>query len=108
MSRTYRRTSNCDHELPWVTQRLIRIPGHYYNRYVWEPLDPESAEYAQALARYHSDAHRSFREPGPRWFRNLFTERPQRRKAKLQCKKYLTNPEYEIILNAKDKLTYWT
>jgi hypothetical protein len=108
MSRTYRRTSNCEHDLQWVTKKLIRITGKYYTRFAWIPLDPESDEYIKALAVYHSDAYRNFKEPGPSWFRNLFTERPQRRRAKLQCKKYLTNPEYEVILNAKDKLTYWT
>lgn len=60
------------------------------------------------LAKYHSDSYSSFREPGPSWFRNLYTERPQRREAKRQLNLYLLNTEFEVILNNKDPLSYWT
>lgn len=106
MSRTYRRSSGDRDDLKWNLKRLFRIPGTYH--WYWESIEPGTKEYNQIVAKYHSDSHRSFKEPGPAWFRNLTTERPQRREAKRQLHKFMHNPDYEVILNGKDPLDYWT
>lgn len=103
MSRTYRRKS-------------IPIPKYVTTEYVYDwdngryrDLDKNSKEYKKSLAIYLSDAgSHSCKEPGPSWFRNLYTERPQRREAKRQLQKYLLDEEFVVILNAKNKLEYWT
>lgn len=71
-------------------------------------IDPKSKEGKKRFAVFHSDQTWRFKEPGPCWYRNLMTERPQRREAKRQLDLYLRDPETVVILNAKDKLDYWT
>lgn len=105
MSRTYRRKS-----LPvprWIVRDYDWI---WYEAYgTWSYYEVGSKEYNKALAMHYSDVgtHR-FREPGPSWFRNLYTERPQRREAKRQLRKFMVDEEFEVMLNSKDKLEYWT
>lgn len=104
MSRTYRRRQTRAPRR--VTSELVRIPGTLQWEYV--PLEPSSVEYKKSLAEYHSDAFSNHREPGPAWFRNIFTERPQRREAKRQIRKYMMDEEFEIQLLDKNPLMYWT
>ena len=105
MSRTYRRKSGDQSALDWQLKELIRVrPMHWE----WVKIDPESNRGIKIKAKYYSDNHRDFKEPGPSWFRNFFVERPQRREAKRQLQKYLLNSEIEVILNSKDPLVYWT
>lgn len=106
MSRTYRRKSGDPSSKHWVTSEFRLIPGSRY--WEWVPLDPNTIEYKRALSHYHSDSYRGFKEPGPSWFRNLHTERPQRRVARQQLALYMKDPSYEVILNAKDPLEYYT
>ncbi len=104
MSRTYRRRQT---RAPrWVTSELVRIPGTLHWEYV--PLEPNSVECKKSLAEYHSDRFYMNKEPGPAWFRNIFTERPQRREAKRQIRKYMMDEEFEIQLLDKNPLMYWT
>ena len=105
MSRTYRRKNQ---PIPrWVTHESRRIGESFYWEYF--PIDRDSREYAKRIAKYRSDAGTtSFREPGPAWFRNIFTERPQRREAKRQIRKYMMDEEFEIQLLDKNPLMYWT
>lgn len=107
MSRTYRQLKGDPYLKKWVVEcKLIR---NLTSRNAWIKLDKTSKEYKKALAKFHSDAGvMSFKEPGPHWFRNLFTERPQRRKAKRELKKFMLDNEYEVILRAKEPLSYWT
>lgn len=106
MSHTIRRRSGDPYYKKVLTEPFERISGTWQ----WKraPLDPSSKEYKIAIARYHSDGHKNFKEPGPHWYRNIFTERPQRREAKRQLKLYIQNPDYEVVLNTKDPLVYWT
>jgi hypothetical protein len=70
---------------------------------------PTKSELSKAKAVYYSDSGTNdFKEPGPSWFRNLYHERPLRRKNKLELKKFMLNPEYEPMVCAKGKLPYWT
>lgn len=105
MARTYRRKNQ---PIPrWVTHELRRLGDSFYWEYF--PIDRDSREYANRVAKFRSDAGTtSFREPGPAWFRNLFTERPQRREAKRQIRKYMMDEEFEIQLLDKNPLMYWT
>lgn len=107
MSRTYRRKSGDPSYKRWHTSSSVRIDPDGWC-WMWVPMDPASNEYKRAVARYHSDRTNNFKEPGPSWFRKLYTERPQRREAKRQLKKYMSDPDFEVILNAKDPLEYWT
>ena len=106
MSRTFRRKSGDNQDKKYVLSKHVRVPGSYF--WYREPMKPNSAEYIKTNARYHSDNYRNFKEPGPSWFRNLTAERPQRREAKRQLYKYMHDPEFEVILNGKDPLDYWT
>lgn len=104
MSRTYRRKEVKNHH------RLIKWELRDYSHY---PLSvqhhPKSEEGKRLLAIYHSDTGtHDFREPGPSWFRNLFTERPQRREAKNEIRRYFLNEDHEVMLAPKNPLEYWT
>ena len=105
MSRTYRRKN-----LPiprWVTREYIRIENSY--RFMFVQIEPQTDKYAKLIAKYRSDAGtNNCKEPGPSWFRNLYTERPQRREAKRQLQKFKQDPTFEVMLNKKDPLEYWT
>ena len=106
MSRTYRRKKISD--LPWwVKYRLVRAEyGYYYN---WLPLPLDSEEYKKALRKFRSESGTTnFKEPGPHWFRNLFTDRPARRATKRELQKFMLDEEYEPMILPKNPLKYWT
>ena len=103
MSRTIRR-KNAYYEYYWVL-RDWDFSGEYLKCI---PIEAKSNVGKQRLAKFHSDANKAFQEPGPSWFRNLTTERPQRRDAKRQLHRYLQGEDIEVILNPQDKLDYWT
>jgi len=106
MSRTKRRTGNHSDTFCYTRKWVLRDDE---SDAIHPPsIDPKSKEGKKRLAVFHSDKYIRFKEPGPAWFRNLFTERPQRREAKRQLDLYLRDPETVVILNAKDKLDYWT
>lgn len=61
------------------------------------------------LAKYLSDAGtHNFKEPGPHWFRNLYSDRPLRRKGAREIQKFMQNNEYEPMIDEMPKLPYWT
>lgn len=106
MSRTYRRRRGDQTDLEWQTRVCCQIPGTYY--WHWEKMDPESKEYKQAVKKYHSDygsAHYNGRAPG--WWITLTSQRPHRRDAVRQIKKWLLDPNYEVIIDSKEPLPYW-
>ena len=109
MSRTYRRKNGSGsgwRDKEWYCSEYI-VTSPCGARRV--PLEHYTFEYKAASARYHSDSGTySFKEPGPSWFRNLFTERPLRRYNKKELRKFMSNPEYEPMCSAKGKLEYWT
>lgn len=108
MSRTYRRKKGHD-QSEWETSYWVYENSGWLPRTLYRlPHPKDSKEYKKGKARYHSDALRQFKEPGPAWFRNLFVERPQRREAKRQLRKFMLDQDYEVILNGKDPLVYWT
>jgi hypothetical protein len=112
MSRTYRRKENSKRHYSYyflehesITVRTEN--GTWYH--FWVKRDKLSKEYIKDKAKFHADCGTfKHKEPGPSWFRNVYTERPQRREAKRQLHKYLLDQEFEVILNPKDKLEYWT
>lgn len=72
------------------------------------PLDYNTKEYQKESARYHSDAKtKGSNYNGPKWFRNQVVERPQRRQAKAELKKFMLNPDHEVCLTPKNHLPYW-
>lgn len=106
MSRTYRFKSNGRHRFLWNLEWHLR---DHDSDAIHPPLiDPKSKEGKKRIARYHADHYNRFKEPGPHWFRNLTTERPQRRNAKAQLHRIVQGDEFEVIVNAKDPLDYWT
>jgi hypothetical protein len=101
MSKTFRRKQTRD-DLRWVLREYVhRAPDR--------SIHPHSKEGKKLLARYHADMGTNlWREPGPSWFRNITVQRPLRREGSRQLKKYLLNPETEVILDAKPPLVYWS
>lgn len=108
MSRTYRRKKNGGLKYHWaydVYWELARFEGKLY----YLPADKNSKEYKKRLAKVHSDAGTlRYLEPGPSWFRNLETERPQRRDGKRELQKFMNDPDYEPMFLPKDPLDYWS
>lgn len=111
MSRTYRRKSTkrinwwCSIE-HYVTE-LRRVEGRWrFERFYFEK---DSKEYKKGVARYHSDAATTnCKEPGPSFFRNLTAQRPHRRESKRELQKFLSDPDYEVMILSMPKLEYWT
>lgn len=110
MSRTYRQLKGDPYWKRWALDyELIRVSDYKFFCWIIRRVDKNTKEYKKALAKFHSDAGVvTFKEPGPSWFRNLYSERPQRRKAKRELKKFMLDNEYEVILNNKEPLQYWT
>lgn len=72
------------------------------------PLAYNTAEYRRESARYHSDARtKSMNYNGPKWFRKQVVERPQRRQAKEELRKFLLDSEHEVCLTPKNHIPYW-
>ena len=108
MSRTYRRTKNKvdKSDKKYFCSESVKLNGF---QWIWVPYSEHSLEYKKGSARYHSDSgSHNCKEPGPKWFRNLYAERPHRRKSKLQLKQFIQDPDYEVIVRTKPKLPYWT
>lgn len=126
MSKTYRSRrfrQNWGGDFEWLLRGTITEPdqvklediyriqlwcwGRNLSYHVW--YNTTSPEGKKRLAYYRSDnGTEKHKEPGPKWFRNRTVERPQRRHAKNELRKFMLCDEYEVILNAKDHLKYWT
>jgi hypothetical protein len=105
MSRTYRRRDGVEDY--WITHELIRT-NYGYSR-AWVKRDQNTKEFKKDWAKYRSDAGtHNFKEPGPHWFRNLFTDRPGRRFDKRELQKFMADPDYEPMILSKYPLEYWT
>ncbi len=111
MFRTYRRKNStkngmCSH-LEYFISEWVHKEGFQYRERIEFPKN--SKEYQKGKAKFHSDgATTSFKEPGPSWFRNIFSDRPLRQKAKRELHKFIKNEEYEPIIESKGILPYWT
>ena len=106
MSRTYRRQKGYNRNLAWHVGDWVKLEG-FTTRWL-RPLPKDSVEYRKGLAVYHSDKTSSFKEPGPSWFRNMFSERPMRRRNKRELLKFMRVPDYEPMVFDKYPLEYWT
>lgn len=110
MSRTYRRKNTTKvgwhTTLEYHTSELVRGEDFSWH---WVPYPKDSKEYKRGSAKYYGDhGTHNFKEPGPSWFRNLYSTRPERRKAKRELQKFMKNDEYEPMIMSKGKLPYWT
>lgn len=112
MSRTYRKT-----KLNRSTRKFYdKYSRHTFNYIIREnliyikiPMDINSDEYKLEINKFHRDKDISRnKEPGPSYFRNLTSERPLRRKHKLELYKYKLDNTYELNIVSKGKLQYWT
>ncbi len=108
MSRTYRRTGSNVYGWNSKESALSFLSKGAAHRWHWEKLKPGTREYKEALARYHSDKTSSFKEPGPSWFRRMFSERPMRRHNKRELQKLMLVDGYEPMVHSKWPLEYWT
>lgn len=108
MSRTYRRTKNYNSN--WFSRKdsyCSTLGPLWPYQYELIPIPKDTEEYARKSAYYHSDAYtHECKEPGPAWFRNLYTERPQRRFNKNELRKYMLNEDYEPMCIEMDKLPW--
>jgi hypothetical protein len=124
MSRTYRR-KNVKTEYYWVLRdnyvtpeeldslegvELVTLPQYgWFYLYYEVTFSKDSIEGKKKLAKYHSDTGTiRHKEPGPSWFRNLYTERPLRRRNKKELNKFLKDSEYDPMCDVRGKLEYWT
>lgn len=102
MSRTYRRKSG---KLEDFSKLSRWVPGKFIREY----YVPGQKEYNALKAIYHSDSGTTdFKEPGPRWHRNLFYHRPLRRYNKQELQKFVKDEEYCYNCTNKWKKVYWT
>jgi hypothetical protein len=127
MSRTYRNIryrqmwgSNIDYILkdstdtkdgvPWDAVEWVRYdPSWYWCEHYEFRYKKTSKEGKKRIAKYFSDnGTYKCKEPGPHWYRNLYTERPNRRKTKRELQKFMLDNEYEPMIEAKPPLDYWT
>lgn len=111
MSRTFRKKEGKKHFDP-IAKKLYCSD--------WEPISIfcsdmqkfslayDSFEYQRESARFHSDAKtKGMNYHGPKWFRKQVVERPQRRKAKEELRKFSLNPDHEVCLTPKNHIPYW-
>lgn len=75
----------------------------------WQ-IDPKSKQGVKTLAKFHSDSdrHQTYGYHCPAWLQRMMMEKPNRRKAKVELNKYLLNEDYEVIIEPKPPLPYWT
>jgi hypothetical protein len=111
MSRTFRKKEGKKHFDPIAKQAYCsdwRSISEWCPTIELYPLDYNSQEYQKESARYHSDAKtKGLNYNGPKWFRKRVVERPQRRQAKTELRKYMLNPDYEVCLTPKNHIPYW-
>lgn len=109
MSRTYRKRSESPHYLK-VVEDSVTWNGYSWTKYEWVHIkkNPSSEEEKKYLAKWHSDSYKEFKEPGPSEFRNWSVERPHRRAAKEQLRKFILGYDIEVQILSKPKLEYWT
>jgi hypothetical protein len=122
MSRTYRFkhdkwkiNSNCV-LTEWDSRLDLYNPDDYYIREFYcygitnchkLVFDPNSKEGKKRLAKFRSDTKwRYWNHVGPGWFHNLNSQRPYRRDAKRQIKRYIDN-DIDVELLRKPKREYW-
>ena len=73
----------------------------------WIHHDPRSKEGKKRIALFHSDAQSWTAKYGPSWWRRQYYQRPYRRNAETEIKKYFKDTEYEVIIPDRPKLGYW-
>ena len=118
MSRTYRAVPN--YYWSWKCDFEESITGEYLpgDRIVWSwypntimcyrPIDPKSTKGKRIAALRRRDKISNCKEPGPSWFRRLFTQRPYRQEAKREIHNFMVDETYEPMILSKPKLEYWT
>jgi hypothetical protein len=111
MSRTFRKKEGKKYFDPFAKKSYCSEWKRVSERcFSWEivPLAYDTQEYRRESAKYHSDARtKGMNYNGPRWFRNQVVERPQRRQAKEELRKFLLDPEHEVCLTPKNHIPYW-
>ena len=105
MSRTIRRTRG---DLTDLTRWVLSDYSYEQGCFLKYFISPNSPEGRTKVARYHSDAYRTYKEPGPSWFRTEFTQRPYRQRARNELRKACLNQDYEVLLEPMPYLEYWT
>ncbi len=125
MSRTYRKQPYswrptdpliewliCEDKVTWADVEYSYCNMDFgWSRFVYYTVKykADSVTGRKLLARAKMDKVSSFKEPGPSWFRNLFEERPLRRKAKREIQRYMYDEEYEPHVDSiPRKKIYWT
>lgn len=88
--------------------RTRRIKETYLDKWALGRANPNSKVGKKRLARLHSDVKFSVTNwKGPSWFHNMFSQKPHRTKARAELRKFLENPEHEVILESKPPRVYW-
>jgi hypothetical protein len=91
----------------WINDLYIdNMIRHGLTTMDYHSFSKHSKEYRAEAARLHRDG-RFHGYKGPRWFRNMYGERIQRRDAKFELFKYMRNNEHEVCIVTKQHLPYW-
>ena len=109
MSRTYRRKNSWNER--WNGKKWCVSVWSYTEDGIYDKilLESNSKEYEYASAKFHSDTGtHSHKEPGPSWFRNLYSQRPHRRQSRINLQRYVQGEDFDVIIEDKPKLPYWT
>lgn len=90
---------------------------HYYSIYTKVRYERklQGKELKKIVSLSYRDKGVPFKEHGPHWFRNLYSQRPHRRAAKVAIAKWVRYNDYhddcmttDLIVESKPKLEYWT
>lgn len=106
MARTYRR-KNAKWSMGKKDHDLVEYKSKYGGNFSkWEKLDDKA--YKKAWKKFHSDKE-VYTNGIPGWFVNIFFQRPDRRKASNELRKYKINQEHEVILSKYKRSAgyYW-
>ena len=117
MSRTWRNRRE-RRPFDWMLINYEKYEEDKPNFYRWPMYTLHNCEYAyylksekdqrKAIAKFYADGSRELVGNGPRWCRNMFMERPFRRRMKREIQKFISNPEYEPLCDGSNKkIVYW-
>lgn len=119
MSRTYRRKSvkSGRYEEFWIlrdsreegdfnpedVEKIEFSRRSYYQIY----YKPSSKEGRKRLSKYHSDSGKYMNWNGPNWYQRLYVQKPYRRRSDRELQRFISDNEYEPMIESKPKRIYY-
>ena len=104
MARTFKRKNVFHKDLSWYVSKYEKLEG--FRLYQWKLFPSNSKEYKKGKAKFHAMQNRRWYRP-LHHFVNMYTERPQRREAVREIRKFLSDQNYEVQIREKNKIPYY-